>query len=442
MKKSKAKGLFALVLTLTLSIFLALSGCGKGTEGKGTEPAGSKGVETVTLDFMYFDDMPAVQKVFNDVIATFESENPNIKINKQVVPIGDQYYGQMDTRIAGKKAPDVVRLEYQRIGKYANAGALLELSSYISKENQDDMFPAFKSAVTFNEKLCGMPHHTDTYALFYNKELLQKAGITVPASIEKAWTWDEFLNVARTVKGKTGVKYPFTYRWVKGSGYYANPLIYMCGASLTNDDATKANMNTPQGVEFFKFLQTWVNDGLVPDVSPNSPDPIDELFTSGATAMIFSGSWMMDYYDKNFKDKWGVTFMVQKDGKTGSTFGGNAIAGLSQTKHPKEAAKFIEYITNAENSKVLCEAAGFLPVRKSLAQGNLKYEKFSEEMNLFAKQSGTVDPNMVKIECHEKFNDINKIICDSIEKIVLKKGEPEQVAKEMDDEINKILSEK
>lgn len=442
MKKAIFKSTIALLIIFIFSTTIFLSGCGKSADPNVSQTSGNKDGEIITLDFMYWDDSEGTKKVFEDYAKNFEAQNKNIKINLQIVPPGDQYYGQLDTRIAGNKAPDVVRLEYQKLGRYAYSDALLDITNEISKENLDDLFPAFKSAVTFNEKIYGIPHHTDTYALFYNKELLQKAGISVPASIDKAWSWDQFLEIARTIKQKTDVKYPFAYRWTKFNGYYVDPLVYMNGASFVNDDFTKANMNTPQGIEFFKFIQTWVKEGMVPSVTPNTPDPIDELFTSGACAMIFSGCWMMENYDKNFKDKWGVTYLLQKDGKSGATFGGNAMSALAQSKHPKEAIKFVEFITNAENSKAICEGAGFLPVRKSLEDGSVKYSTFNDEMQIFIKQSSTIDPMMMKVESLDKFSEINKVFGDSIEKIVALDGQPEQVAKEMDEEVNKILNEK
>jgi multiple sugar transport system substrate-binding protein len=429
MKKPKRERVFIPLIVSALGVLLVLTGC-------------SKSAQKITLDFMYWNDSQATKQYFEDVASKFQSENPKVTINLQVVPPGDQYYGQLDTRIAGKQAPDTVRLEYQKLGKYADAGALLDLTNYINKANLADVFPAFVSAVTFNGKLYGMPHHTDTYALFYNKALLQKAGISVPTSIDKAWTWDQFLDVAKTVKQKTGVKYAFTYRWVKTNGYYVDPLIYMGGASLTTDDLTRANMNTPQGIDFFKYIQTWVKDRLVPAVSPNTPDPVDTLFTSGVSALIFSGSWMMEYYDKNFKDQWGVTYLIQKDGRTGATFGGNAISATVQTKHPKEAAKFVEFMTNADNSKAICAAAGFLPVRNSLLNGGVTYQRFNDEMQVFIKQASKIDPKMMKVEGFARFSEINQVLGDSIEKIVVGKGDPGQVAKDMDDAVNKILSEK
>jgi hypothetical protein len=49
--------------------------------------------------------------------------------------------------------------------------------------------------------LYGVPHHTDVSAIVYNKDLFRSAGIgALPDRLEDAWSWDEFLDVARRLR--------------------------------------------------------------------------------------------------------------------------------------------------------------------------------------------------------------------------------------------------
>ena len=65
----------------------------------------------------------------------------------------------------------------------------------------------------------GVPHHTDTSVILYNQDVLNAAGITsVPTTLDKAWTWEEFAQVARQLRRALPEdKYPFAYNW-QGNG--------------------------------------------------------------------------------------------------------------------------------------------------------------------------------------------------------------------------------
>lgn len=459
MKTGNVKRIFSLVMVTIFCFTFLISGCGN-TDSKNasssTNASGSTSAEAsttanantantdkepVTLDFTYFANAGPETEAWDDVIAKFEKDNPNIKINKQIVPSGDKYWESIDTRIAGKQYPDIARFWLNKMGKYASAGALLDITSMIDKSSVDDLFPAFKASVVFDDRLYGMPHHTDTMAIFYNKTLFDKAGLSVPNSIDKAWSWDEFLNASRNVKAKTGVKYAFSIRWTKNCPHRALPFLYMNGGSLVNSDMSKAAINNQQGIEFLQYIETWIKEGLIANSSPKSADNVEEMFANGVIAMVLTGNYMMSYFDTNMKDEWGVTYMPQVNGKSGSDLGGNAIAAFAGSKHPEEAAKFVEYVTNAENSKIFSEAANFLSVRRSTSEKGLNYESHNEEMKLFAEQVGTVDPDMAAIEVSSKFQPINMLLAASIENMMLNGASVEQTVKDLETGINEALSD-
>lgn len=397
--------------------------------------------EPVTINFTYWEGSPSDKVGFDTIIAKFEKENPNIKINKQVVPSGDKYWAALDTRIAGRDYPDVARITYQRLGKYITAGVLGDITKSVDSGDLNDLLPAFKSAVTYKGKVFALPHHTDTMGIFYNKKILAAAGIKVPTKIENAWTWEEFLEVARTLKAKGDVKYAFTYTWTKNASHRALPFLYMNDGSLTNEDVTAAAVGNPKGVEWLKYMETWAKEGLISRTTPVMNENPHELFTTKVVAMQFAGNYLMSYFHNNMAGEWGVTYMPRRGNKTGSDMGGNAVASFSKGKHGKESELFIKYLTNAENMKFFCETTGFLPVRKSVSQAPMNFQTFPEEQKLFLEQVATIDPKMAQIETDKKFQPMITVISEGIEKVILGAATAEQVAKEMDQRINEILKD-
>jgi hypothetical protein len=97
-----------------------------------------------------------------------------------------QLYQLVDTRLAGRQAPDIFRIQYQQVGRYAGAGALIDLSSYLDPGYAGQFGPAFWQAVTLGGKPFALPHHTDTFALYYNVDFLHNIGVEMPRTLDQA----------------------------------------------------------------------------------------------------------------------------------------------------------------------------------------------------------------------------------------------------------------
>jgi multiple sugar transport system substrate-binding protein len=73
-----------------------------------------------------------------------------------------QLYQLVDMRLAGRQAPDIFRIQYQQVGRYASAHALVDLTLHLDQGYASQFGPAFWQAVTFQDKQFALPHHTDT----------------------------------------------------------------------------------------------------------------------------------------------------------------------------------------------------------------------------------------------------------------------------------------
>ncbi|WP_195283037.1 ABC transporter substrate-binding protein [Harryflintia acetispora] len=442
---------------LTLSVFCGLlSGCaGSGgsassaagaptsepaSEASSTAPSSEAGGEPVTLEFAFWAGAGPEEDAYNTLIDRFMEENPNIKIEKQMLSYAD-YYTSLDTRIAGGQAPDVCKMLYQQAGTYVDAGILGDMSPYIDQSEVDDLLPAFKAAAVVDGKLVAFPLQTDTYLIFYNKDMFQKSQITPPTTMEEAWSWEEFDDIAKKVKEDNGVKYSFVYRWTKTKSYALFPWIYANGGSVVNADYTRGNLSDPKCLEVLDMIDGWVGDGLLAPISPESSEGVDDIFSTGQAAMIISGNWMMSQYDQNLKGKWGVTYMPQRDGKIGSDLGGGELCITSAGEHPAQAAKFVQFMTSKESSRYFCENANFLPVRTSLSEEGITYQTYSDEMNYFVKQAGTMDPAMVACQTSKGFSKVSKLFSETIERVVLEDTPTATIAADFDAAVEEALAE-
>src|SRR3954452_12410754 len=101
------------------------------------------------------------------------------------------------------------------MGQYSSTEQLPDLPPYLAPSQPADFIPALYQAVQFDGKPFGVPHQTDTTCIVYQPAVFEAAGITsVPDSVDNAWSWEEFTDVASKLKGSvTGEMLPFAYDW-------------------------------------------------------------------------------------------------------------------------------------------------------------------------------------------------------------------------------------
>jgi multiple sugar transport system substrate-binding protein len=441
MKRSNIRK-FPLLVSASLVFSILFTACSTQSAANSSSSSGTDDKTPVTINVTHWESNTGDKAAWEAATKKFESENPNITVNSQVVPSGDKYYTALDTRIAGNDAPDVAKLTYQKMGKYISGGVLLDITKSIDSETKADLIPAFKAAMTYNNKLYGIPHMSDTMVIFYNKAMMEKAGVTdIPTSVSKAWTWQQFTDVAKKVKAANNLQYAFAYNWTKNCAYRALPLLYMNGGAVLDSTGKKAAVDNAKGVEWLNYIQSWVKDGLITKSSPNATDSPYDLFCNGVVGMCVAGTYNLPYFDTNMKTSYGATFMPQVNGKTGSDMGGSALVAFSKSKHPAAAEKFLKFMIRSDNLKAYDEVYGDLPVRTSLTKTTLTYASHQDMMKLFTAQGATIDPKMASVEANPKFDVIESAMANNIEKIILKGESGSQAAKDMASDINSALSE-
>lgn len=430
----------------------ASAGAGKGAEGSAADKSaeaeagslaqGLEPEEGAEIELAYWEGSTSDKAAWDELLENMRRDLPGIKITGQTYPSG-QFPEMLDTRIGGDDWPDVIRYTYQKIGKFKEADVMLDLTPYITKENLDDLSPAFLSACQYNGKLVAMPHHADTMAVFYNKEMFEKSGVRIPTGVDDAWTWDEMTEIARKVKADNNLPYASGGIWAMNNGYRYLPFIYMAGGSLLNEDQTEVTINSPEALEGIKLYEDWRKEDLFSNGSITGDTTCNQLLAAGQIAFSFSGSWHCSYMDENMKGKWGVTYMPQKDGKTGSDMGGNSVFAYKGTKYPKAAAMVVEYITRAENMKHFCETGSFIPVRTSLLQeGAISYTNYAGEMKVFNDIVGTIDPKMAADETSVRFQQLNIIFGEEMDPLIVNGSKTaEEVAASCEEKMTEALQE-
>ena len=253
---------------------------------------------------------------FRTVIDRFQAANSGATVELNAVPY-EQMFTNIDAQLQAGNPPDVFRVPYYTFGSYAGRGQLLDLSAHTAGDFGDRFTPAAWAAVQNQGKPFGVPHHTDTSTIVYNKTALASAGITsVPTTLEEAWTWEEFERVAQTLRKELPRdKYPFAYNW-QGNGVtrWLSWLFEADGRFLAEDLVTPA-IDSAAGRSAVDFTKSFFTNKLVPpNSSVKSTTYASDMWFSQTVAMTFAGAFLIPDAEKTLDFEWGATFSPARSG--------------------------------------------------------------------------------------------------------------------------------
>lgn len=372
----------ALTLSLTIGIVAGCSSAGSST----TQQSGGKALteeasnEVVKLTAWRPETDPEPTQAYKEVIAAFnEAYKGKIEAEITFIPRGNKYAyeDKVNTAASSRTLPDALALDGPNVANYADAGIIIPIEDLL--EDKEDYVPSIITQGTFDGKLYTVGPTESSIAIFYNKKLLEAAGITPPATLEEAWTWDEFYDAAKklTKDGVYGVNWTLDYgEWII---YFSGPFVWSNGGSFISEDGSTAQgyVNGMEAVEALSYLQKFTNEKLV------NLQPTPTEFEEGKAAMKLALPKQAIIMEKFPETEWGVTYFPYS--KTKSSPSGDWNWGItSNSKYPEETATLINFMMKPENMVKLANAAGKPAGRQSAMELQTKFDNYP--MSVFKEQ--------------------------------------------------------
>jgi ABC-type glycerol-3-phosphate transport system substrate-binding protein len=380
------------ILVYALSFFDTFSGSTQ--KEKAEKPKSSERTE---LTFWRNSGNTAENKAFEELVSSFEKEHPNISVNMKSIPYSD-YEIRLRTELAAGNPPDILTIDSPTLALYANTGSLLSIDPFMRKEGKIDDIPASTlKGLSYKGQIYLAPIVESSIALYYNKHLLQDAGIPLPSEDpNKPLTWDEVLEIAKKVnnpaKGVIGIDPAQGFNDGESPAYFKTPLLWQFGANILSPDGTTASgyLDSKEALEALQFYQDlYHKNGVAAFELPPA------VFESGKLAMTVLGSWTLADLEKNHPEfKLGEDFGVTPLPKEKYQFvpnGGWALGITSKSKHPKEAWEFIKYVTGYEGMKRYVTITGDVPARYSVAKDFPELNEYPK--NIFLQQTQKFSKN-------------------------------------------------
>ena len=335
-----------LVAAMAVSMF---TGCGSKSDSKKSDS--KSGEKTLEVWVPPLDD--ATEKNSGDLLKDWEKEN-DCKVNLTVIP-WDKYEETYTTALNSGEGPDVGYMYNEMFPTYIDAGAVEDMSSYVTDEDKKEY--KYLSNGNMMDGQYGWPLVTGVpFVLYYNEDILNALGEKAPE------TWDDFARICQeATKDTDGDGKVDQYGFACGmntsdigamqilNAYYYSAL-WQNGGQVYNDDLKSVSFADEAGKEavtWLKGLTSYMNEDFM---SLSWSDAFSNVFGAGKAAFGITRSSQTDgttfaetYPDLNWN------FVTSLKNKDFGTFGATDCLTLMSACEDKDLAMdFIKYVTGSE----------------------------------------------------------------------------------------------
>ncbi|HEV6954839.1 MAG TPA: extracellular solute-binding protein [Promicromonospora sp.] len=340
------------IMAITLATATGLTACGFG--GSSGEASGGG----TTLDLLVPSYSDATQGLWNDVIAGFEDENPDIDVNLQVES-WDNLESVIATKIQGGDAPDIYN--GGPFAGFAEDELLYPVEDVVSEDTLADFQPSFLENAQVDGTAYGLPFIASARALFVNDALLEEAGAEVPT------TWDELLESAKKVSelggGVAGYGMPLGSEEAQ-----AEAAVWLWGGGGSFGDADEITVDAPENLAGAEFIKTMIDEGATQaDAGATDRSPLMDIFIQGKIGMQVGLPPTVGQIESDNPDlEYSIHPIPTEDGSPFTLGVADHLMAFQNDGDKQEAiTAFLDYFYSPEVYVPWVQAEGFLPTTLS-----------------------------------------------------------------------------
>ena len=292
-----------------------------------------------------------------DFVESFNAEHPDINLNVEVVSWND-IYTVVNTRIQGNNAPDILNIDV--FADYQADGLLLPAQDYVSEETYAKMYPSFLEQSEVDGTVWAVPDLASARAMYYNKDILDAAGVEVPT------TWEELTAACEAIKAYDDTIYPWGIDMTTDEGqaafaYYT----WNNGGGFVDENGDWA-LNSDANVEAIEYAIGLVNDGYTnSDPANDTRYDLQDMFGAGQVAMLIAPNSLPTYIaDGGHEVNYGVASIPTNSGESVSAGVMDRFMCFDNGYSDEELAaitEFFDYFYEDERYSDWVLMEGFLP---------------------------------------------------------------------------------
>jgi multiple sugar transport system substrate-binding protein len=304
----------------------------------------------------------STQGTFEGMAKDFMAAHPDVDVKIEVVQ-WDNLQQRLTTDIAGGTPPDIALIGTRWLVDFVHNDIAEPLDSYITPEFKSRFIEAFMAPSTINGKIYALPVAASARAMYYNKDLLAKAGIQNPPA-----TWDQLVDDAKKIKAQGSDIYGFALQGkeIETDAYWYYSLWTHGGELIDND---KSGVGSPQAIAALQLYRDMIDQGLTePEPTGYNRQDIERLFKQGRIGMILTGPWLRGQIKTEAPTlNYGIAEIPA--GTRKATYGvTDSLMLFKSGKHNKLAWQFLDETAFSPKWRIdFTTKEGFLPVTKAEA---------------------------------------------------------------------------
>jgi multiple sugar transport system substrate-binding protein len=365
------------VIALVAVVVVAVGVWAIASAGGDDDTAEGGGGENVQLRLWVMNNGPDPVADTEEIIRPFERET-GIDVKTQLVGWDVQFDRIRNAAVSGE-GPDVTQAGTTQVPFFAALDGFEDVSSRVGDIGGE---AAYASGVWQTTQVQGrdgtfaVPWFTEARAIYYRKDLLEKAGVDP----ETAFTdWDALRATLQKLKDSGAVDNKDTYAFgTPGKAafdlvHHVMPFVWDAGGAELNDDATTSTIASPEAQEGVRFMADLLPAGLYdPTALEKDGQQVEDSFKGGRLAVWIGGPWVLATVEREDDDAWapevrdnvGVAPMPAGPSGDAYTFvGGSNLMMFKSSEHKDEAWELMKFLSQDSTQTAYADLMGMFPAR-------------------------------------------------------------------------------
>jgi multiple sugar transport system substrate-binding protein len=333
---------------------------------------------TTTIKFLtmaeYHDAMQAV-------ITSFEASHPGVKVETEEFPFA-QLFDAIEIKLGSRNSNyDVILTDCTMVSGYAYRGFIAPIDNFFSAAEKAEFTTALVNSGSYDGKFYSPPLKNSCHVLWYNKKLLDKAGIPYPSpDPKKRMTWEQVVDLSQKVMAASNdpTVYGLTFEQISRP-YQILPLINSLGGEGIGPDGltVEGYINSPA---FVKAMQWYSDIHNKYKVAPKGMAPSETVGQFAGGRIAFLSANLFDY--KTFEKASGLEYgycplPYFRDGKPVTPTDSFHVSVSNYSKNKDVAAEFVKYLTLGKGNDIFLNAQGEFSARIGVLNSYNVDQKYS-----------------------------------------------------------------
>ncbi len=308
--------------------------------------AGTVWAQKITLSVASFPDLDRGVKL---AIPLYQKLNPNVEIKLTTLAYADHHTAMTTALATGANLPDVMAIDMDFVGKFAESGGMEDLNKapYNAAQFRDKLARfTYPLAMSGRGSMAGMPVDVGPGALFYRKDLLDKAGVT-EADLTK--TWESFIESGKKLKASSGAYLLASAVDIKDIYIRAG---LKDGEGIFFDAKGQPLLSTPRFQKAFELAKAARTAGIDGKITAWSNE-WSEGFKRDKIASQMMGAWLSGHLNNwlapESKGKWRS---AQLPGGSFGSWGGSFYGIPTKAQNKAAAWDFIKFLSTNKDMQI------------------------------------------------------------------------------------------